>query len=84
MFADSYVYFVTLIDTSNVKSLKGAFYDAPFLKSVTMTDDVSNLEDVTDMFAKCSSQGTFFYNPKYDYSKIINVLPEGWVAKPIE
>ncbi len=84
MLADSYVDYVTLNNTSNVRSFKGAFYDAPFLKTLTMTGDVSKVDDVTDMFGKISNSGTFYYNPQYDYSKIINVLPENWVAKPIE
>ena len=84
MFADTYVYYVTLTDTENVRSMKGMFYDAPFLKEVTMLGDVSKVTDVTDMFAEGSSSGTFYYNPQYNYSKIINALPSGWVAKPIE
>lgn len=84
MLADNYVYFVTLSDTSKVKSFKGAFYGARFLKSLTMTGDISNVEDFTDMFKNCASNGTFYYNPEYDYSKIIEILPKGWVAKPIE
>jgi hypothetical protein len=36
------------------------------------------------MFKNCSSGGTFYYNPAYDYSKIIEVLPTSWTAKPIE
>ena len=84
MFANNYVYFVTLSDTANVKSFKGAFYQSYFLKTLTMTDDISNVEDFTDMFKKCNEVGTFYYNPQYDYSKIIEILPEKWVAKPLE
>lgn len=84
MLADNYVYFATLSDTSNVKSFKGAFYGARFLRSLTMIGDISNVEDFTDMFKNCSDTGTFYYNPQYDYSKIIELLPEKWVAKPIE
>ena len=84
MLAENYVYYVTLSDTSNVKSFKGAFYASRFLKSLTMTGDISNVEDFTDMFEDCGENGTFYYNPEYDYSKIIEILPKGWVAKPIE
>lgn len=84
IFADGYSRSITLSDTSNVKSFKGAFYYASFLRSITMIDDISNVEDVTDMFKNCSSGGTFYYNPAYDYSKIIEVLPTSWTAKPIE
>jgi hypothetical protein len=84
MFADNYVRYVTLTDTENVRSMKGMFYDAAFLDEVRMLGDVSKVTDVTDMFTKCSTSGTFLYNPQYDYSKIINALPSGWVAKPIE
>jgi hypothetical protein len=75
IFANGYSRFILISDTSNVKSLKGAFYNAAFLRSITMIDDISNVEDVTDMFKNCSSGGTFYYNPAYDYSKIIEVLP---------
>lgn len=84
IFANGYSRFILISDTSNVKSLKGAFYNASFLRSITMIDDVSNVEDVTDMFKNCSGGGTFYYNPAYDYSKIIEVLPTSWTAKPIE
>lgn len=84
MFANQNVYFVTISDTSNVKSFKGMFYKARFLESITFTDDISNVEDFTDMFKDSSSLGTFYYNPQYDYTKIIELLPTGWVVKPIE
>ena len=84
MFANQNIYFVTLSDTSNVKSFKGMFYKSYFLESLTITGDISNAEDFTDMFKNCASNGTFYYNPEYDYSKIIEILPSGWVAKPIE
>lgn len=84
MFANHNVRYVTLSDTTNVKSFKGMFYKSYFLESLTITGDISNVEDFTDMFKNCASNGTFYYNPEYDYSKIIEILPSGWVAKPIE
>jgi hypothetical protein len=29
-------------------------------------EDISNVEDFTDMFKNCASNGTFYYNPEYD------------------
>ena len=40
-----------------------------------MTDDVSNITSVNNMFNGIKTTGTFYYNPAYDYSKIIAVLP---------
>lgn len=28
--------------------------------------------------------GTLYYNPEYDYSKIIEMIPETWTAKPLQ
>lgn len=34
------------------------------------------------MFDDVTTTGTFVYNPAFDYSKIINVLPATWTAQP--
>lgn len=36
------------------------------------------------MFYNIKTNGTFYYNPKYDYSKIIEVLPSTWKAEAIK
>jgi hypothetical protein len=43
----------------------------------------SNLSNYS-MFYNVTSEGTFYYNPQYDYSKVIAELPETWTAIPLE
>ena len=49
-----------------------------------MTGDVSNVTYVSNMFNGITTNGTFYYNPDYDYSKIIAVLPDTWTAVPLK
>lgn len=38
---------------------------------------------VSEMFDGVNTKGTFYYNPNYDYSMIIEQLPSTWKAVPI-
>lgn len=59
------------------------FQDCPNLTKIIMTGDVSNLESVEFMFDGVPEGGTFYYNPEYDYSKIIEELPRNWTSIPL-
>lgn len=63
--------------------MSGMFEYCPNLTSVTMTGDVSNVAYVNGMFRSVTTEGTFYYNPQYDYSKIIAELPATWTAVPL-
>ena len=67
--------YVILHNTNNVTNMQYMFFKSDSLVEVHMTGDVSNVENVTGMFAGVTSEGTFYYNPAYDYSKIIAKLP---------
>lgn len=70
-------------DLSNVTNMNNMFYNCLALKEVRMTGDVTKVENVTSMFVGVPANGTFYYNPQYDYSKIIAALPYTWTAVPL-
>ena len=45
------------------------------LKSVTMLGPINPNVIVDNMFVSVPANGTFYYNPEYDYSAIIAKLP---------
>lgn len=53
------------------------------LKEVKITSKLANNATVINMFKDVTTDGTLYYNPEYDYSKIIAVLPPTWKAVPI-
>ena len=55
--------------------MESMFFSCGSLSEVRMTSDISKLENVNSMFLGVNYNGTFYYNPQYDYSKIIAVLP---------
>lgn len=48
-----------------------------------MTGNVSKVTKPVSMFKDITTTGTFEYNPAYNYSKIINLLPSTWTAVAI-
>ena len=70
-------------DLSNVTTMESMFFTCGSLSEVRMTSDISKLENVNSMFLGVNYNGTFYYNPQYDYSKIIAVLPSNWTAVPL-
>ena len=71
-------------DTSNVTHMMCMFQKCSNLTEVRMGGDVSKLISATSMFYNVNTTGTFYYNPAYDYSKIIAELPSKWTAVPME
>ena len=61
-------------DLSKVEDISQMFGLCPNLTSIKMTGDVSNITNVSG-FVSSSVSGTFYYDPAYDYSKIIAALP---------
>lgn len=68
------------VDTSEIFSMEGVFQGCSSLSSVTMMYPITNLNNVDNMFDGVAEVGTFYYNPDYDYQKIIDILPPGWQA----
>ena len=74
-------------DTSNVLDMSFMFSNCARLSEIKMGGDVSKVADVTGMFGMAGASASnciFYYNPKYDYSKIIEVLTLNWTAVPME
>lgn len=71
-------------DLSKVENMNGMVGGCYSLTKLTMTGNVSNVTNVDDMFNGITTNGTFYYNPDYDYSKIIAVLPDTWEAVPLK
>lgn len=71
------------LDTTDVYSISGIFKGCSNLSEVTMYYPVDNITELEEAFSGVAEVGTFYYNPKYDYSKIINILPPGWVPKEL-
>lgn len=61
-------------DLSKVEDISYMFHLCKNLTSITMTSDVSNITTAYN-FASDDTSGTFYYNPAYDYSKLIAKLP---------
>ena len=70
-------------DVSNVTNMKQMFYNATNLASLKMAaSSIQSNVIVTNMFNGVTAEGVFSYNPAYDYSRIINVLPASWTSQP--
>jgi surface protein len=69
---------VIIGDMSKVSGLQMMFQNTPFLESVTMKGaaPAGPFVYTSDMFKSTKPNGKFYYNPEYDYSKIIAALPE--------
>lgn len=63
-------------DISNVTNMYYMFRDCVNLTSVTMKGDPSKITNTLYMFDDdLKTIGTFYYDSRYDYSKIIKQLP---------
>lgn len=78
-------------DTSNVTDMGLMFYMCGKLVKVTMTNDVSKMANVANMFkytaggnADSTYFGSFYYNPEYDYTTILGALPTDWTPYQIQ
>lgn len=62
-------------DFSNIETMYSMFSGCNSLKSVTMLGPINPKVFVDNMFVSVPANGTFYYNPEYNYSKIIAKLP---------
>ena len=60
---------------SKVTTMYRMFSNCDYLQEVYIDGDISNVSTVSEMFNNITTEGTFYYNPAYDYSKIIDQLP---------
>jgi hypothetical protein len=75
---------VELSGTQNITNMCRTFEYCTSLIEIIMSGDASKVTETTDMFKGVTTNGTFYYNPDYDYSKIINQLPSTWKAIPLK
>lgn len=71
-------------DLSMVVDTNQMFAFCENLTEVKMGGNPQRLSAVAQMFLGVTTTGTFYYNSKYDYSKIIAQLPSTWTAVPME
>lgn len=77
-------YDLTSFDFSECFSMKEMFRSSS-ITILRMAGSVDKLEDTTQMFfgrINSTENGYFYYDSRYDYSKIIEVLPSNWEAIP--
>ena len=79
------------LDIYNITSMSFMFNTCVNLQKVKMMGDVSKVEDVYYMFGDVNHKAganvenpKFYYDARYDYSKIIAELPENWTAIPVK
>jgi hypothetical protein len=61
--------------TQNVTDMESIFRDCYSLQSVTMVGGVPEGVNAYRSFENITTNGTFYYDSKYDYSAIIAQLP---------
>lgn len=71
-------------DFSNVFDLRYMFAYCPKLTEIKMNSQLKSNIYLNNIFDGITTEGTFYYNPQYDYSKIIAKLPSTWTAVPLE
>lgn len=69
--------------TENVTDISNMFSDCQNLVEVRMDCDLSNVIYANDMFKNVTTNGVLYYNSRYDFSKILEQLPDTWKAVDI-
>lgn len=72
------------LDISKVTSMYHIFYECKKLVEVKFKGKPVSTLNVNNMFSGIKTNGTLYYDSRYDYSKIINVLPSTWTAVPYD
>jgi hypothetical protein len=72
------------LDLSNVENMESTFVSCTKLIEIRLKGNPSKLTKVTNMFQFINTNGVMYYDSRYDYSKIINVLPSTWTAVPYD
>lgn len=75
---------VPQMDISNVSEMGSMFGSCYSLTEVKFKGKPLSTLRVGGMFSSIKTNGTLYYDSRYDYSKIINVLPSTWTAVPYD
>ena len=71
---------VPQLDISKVTNMSYMFTDCTNLVEVKFKGEPKSSLAVSGMFSGITTNGTLYYDSRYDYSKIINVMPPTWTA----
>lgn len=71
------------LDISSATSITDMFLDCTSLVEVRFKGNPSKLGQYT-LFSGVNTSGVFYYDSRYDYSKIISVLPSTWTSVPYD
>ena len=72
------------MDISNVTNMSNVFMGCKSLIEVRFKGDPNKVTKTTGMFSEVVTNGTLYYDSRYDYSVIISVLPSTWTAIPYD
>ena len=72
------------LDISKVTNMSYMFRDCFKLTEIKFKGGPTSNLNVTAMFDDIAKNGTLYYDSRYDYSKIIGVLPSTWNAVPYD
>ena len=72
------------LDISKVTNMYDIFNYCEKLVEVKFKGKPVSTLNVNNMFSSIKTNGTLYYDSRYDYSKIINVLPSTWTAVPYD
>ena len=72
------------LDISKVTDMSYMFYDCTNLVEVKFKGEPKSSLAVSGMFSGITKNGILYYDSRYDYSKIIGVLPSTWTAVPYD
>lgn len=75
-----------ILDVTNITSTMNMFRDCFSLIRVILNGDPSKIENVDRMFLGAGHRmiGTFYYDNRYDYTKIIGTVPSTWDIVPYD
>ena len=72
------------LDISSATSITDMFSDCTSLVEVRFKGNPSTKLGQKTVFSGVNTSGVFYYDSRYDYSKIISVLPSTWTAVPYD
>lgn len=75
---------VPQMDISKVGDMSSMFGSCYSLTEVKFKGKPLSTLRVDGMFSSIKTNGTLYYDSRYDYSKIINVMPSTWTAVPYD
>ena len=72
------------LDISRVTNMYNLFYGCINLVEVRFKGNPVSTSNINNMFSGIKTNGTLYYDSRYDYSRIINILPSTWTAVPYD